>query len=217
MIAAAALWASICAKQNVASTTTSIWWDIVVQRYSEPQRAYHTMEHISELVEHLRLANEHGCIKDPVAIGFALFFHDIVYDPKAKDNEEQSVAAFSQFCDAAHTFQKSQIDKICDVIIATKDHVRTPVTADSDVLHFLDMDLGILAAPHSRFVEYGRQIRAEYSHLDDCTFVAGRTAVLKHFLGVTPLFKTTFFQHRWETLARKNLEWEINELACRAA
>lgn len=63
-------------------------FDFVIQKYSEPGRFYHNTEHILEV---LRLViQEQQIAKSIEAVEFAAFFHDIVYDTRAGDNEEKS-------------------------------------------------------------------------------------------------------------------------------
>src|ERR1700755_112115 len=56
--------------------------------YNEPQRKYHTAQHLTEcmtlLGRHLDLARE------PAEVEIALWFHDAIYNVKASDNEARS-------------------------------------------------------------------------------------------------------------------------------
>lgn len=64
--------------------------DDVIQRYTSSGLAYHNLEHIaaclSLLEEYKHLASGYNQVE------VALWYHDVVYDPKQKDNEEKSAA-----------------------------------------------------------------------------------------------------------------------------
>ncbi|RVD62485.1 hypothetical protein EN750_21345, partial [Mesorhizobium sp. M7A.F.Ca.ET.027.03.2.1] len=58
--------------------------------YRAPGRHYHNLSHIEAM---LALAGDcRELLGDPQAIEAAIWFHDAVYDSKAKDNEAQSAA-----------------------------------------------------------------------------------------------------------------------------
>ncbi len=69
-------------------------WEMLTRHYSEPTRFYHTREHILECL------NQYDQIKDNLisadAVQLSIWFHDVIYDIEAKDNEEQSAIFFSQ-------------------------------------------------------------------------------------------------------------------------
>ena len=53
--------------------------------YSAPSRHYHGMDHIRALLD---LARQYRVeMADPEAVEAAIWFHDVVYDSRAKDNE----------------------------------------------------------------------------------------------------------------------------------
>src|SRR5262245_53040578 len=63
-------------------------FDDLVKRHSEPHRHYHTLEHVAEVLKVVGRLSKYAT--DPNAVLLAAWFHDAVYDPKAKDNELQS-------------------------------------------------------------------------------------------------------------------------------
>ena len=63
-------------------------WNEIVQRYSEPHRHYHTLDHLDNMVA--ELIPVMNVIKDRSTTVMAIAYHDIVYDVLKQDNEEQS-------------------------------------------------------------------------------------------------------------------------------
>ena len=57
-------------------------------RYAEPHRHYHTAQHINECLAHFDRARS-LCEHAP-EVELALWFHDAIYEPRAKDNEKKS-------------------------------------------------------------------------------------------------------------------------------
>ena len=70
----------------------------------------------------------------------------------------------------------------------------------------LDVDLAILGAAPGRFDEYERQIRAEYAHVPEAEFRAGRRKVLQGFVERERIYVTDAFHDALEARARANLQ-----------
>src|SRR5689334_21941080 len=60
----------------------------LVQRYSDPERAYHTLHHIAQLLQTAETFKAR--LHDYEAVFLAIWFHDAVYNPLANDNEIES-------------------------------------------------------------------------------------------------------------------------------
>jgi predicted metal-dependent HD superfamily phosphohydrolase len=75
-----------------------------------------------------------------------------------------------------------------------------------------DADLGILAAPRERYDAYVAGVRADFAHVGDDDFRAGRAAVLRDLVARAHLFGTAQGRKMWEDSARVNLELELAEL-----
>jgi predicted metal-dependent HD superfamily phosphohydrolase len=178
----------------------------LVERYSEPQRAYHTLQHIAECFDRLDEARD---VPERAAIAIALFFHDVVYDPTAGDNEEQSAAWGTRILDAAGASREIGA-KVSALILATKhDHVPTERSAQLIV----DIDLSILGAERSRYDEYEAQIRREYAFVPEGAFRLGRGKFLRKFLERPAIFSTAHFRRRYEARARVNLARSLEGLS----
>jgi predicted metal-dependent HD superfamily phosphohydrolase len=170
----------------------------LVTRYCEPQRAYHTLQHIAECFDRL---DEAGDVSERAVIALALFFHDVIYDPTAKDNEEKSAAWATGLLRSAGASPEIG-EKVAELILATK-HDHVPIEPSSQLM--VDIDLSILGADQPRFDEYETQIRREYAFVPDEAFRLGRGAILRSFLERSAIFNTAHFHERYEARARTNL------------
>ncbi|WP_070154670.1 HD domain-containing protein [Sphingobium phenoxybenzoativorans] len=158
-----------------ASIAASRSWRVAL---NEAHRHYHTLDHIEAMLAQIPPGQES---RELVA---AIWLHDIVYDPEASDNEEQSARR------AKEDLKYTQVDRdmVASLIVGTKHH-----EGGSDTQNLLnDLDLGILGVPRALYVQYCEKIRAEYAHISDDVYRPGRAAILKRF-NDRHLFKTRFF------------------------
>jgi predicted metal-dependent HD superfamily phosphohydrolase len=179
----------------------------LITAYNEPQRKYHTVQHLSEclsvLAEQLHLAQHAGEVE------MALWFHDAVYDVHAKDNEAQSAAWATRALQLAGVGVDG-IARIEALIMATY-HNAAPQTTDQQLL--VDVDLAILGADETRFLEYETQIRAEYAWVPEELFQTTRRGILKAFADRQPIYGTPALRELFERQAHLNLEQSVAVLA----
>lgn len=62
-------------------------------------------------------------LNDPYAVALALWFHDVIYDPQAPDNELKSAELFEQLM--AQDLSFDTLKKIKRWILATQKHALT--------------------------------------------------------------------------------------------
>jgi len=174
-------------------------FNILIAAYSEKQRAYHTVQHIYECLNLLESIRSE--LNDAHAVALALWFHDSIYDPKAKDNELKSAELFEQYM--AQYLPVNTVQKIKRWILATQKHA---LTNETDLQFLLDIDLSILAATPERFIQYEQQIQKEYAWVNPEVYSIKRKEVLAHFYQTEPLYQTTYFQKNFELNAKQNLK-----------
>jgi predicted metal-dependent HD superfamily phosphohydrolase len=175
--------------------------------YREPGRYYHTLDHVADLLETLRT---YAPPNDLELLELAAWFHDVVYDPRASDNEERSAEMASTALRRLH-LPSAVVERVAQLIRMTRDH---RVKADDAAAHlFLDADLAILGAAPAKYKEYARAIRQEYAWVAEPDYRAGRRAVLQRFLERPRIFGTEALYQRREAAARRNLTEEIAELS----
>ncbi len=181
--------------------------DGLFRRYAEQNRHYHTGGHILDcLRQYARYAQSEQVLKSP-ALTLAIFYHDAVYDPRARDNEAQS--AQLAVAELAGAISQPLCADVTRLILAT-DH-RLPAASEDEQL-MVDIDLSILGRSAVEFDAYERAIRAEYSFVPPDQFCAGRATILDTFLSRPRIFQTNYFFTRYEAAARDNLARSIAQL-----
>jgi predicted metal-dependent HD superfamily phosphohydrolase len=172
----------------------------LTRRYAEPHRAYHTAEHIAEVLRWFDWAAERTGWRDLVDVYLAIVFHDAIYDPLAADNEARSAALAR---DAVAASERTQM-----LIRLTARHAKlapADLEGDDDAAQFLDCDLAILAAPSERFDAYDAAIAREYRAVPLDEFRRGRGAFLRTLLERPRLFLSELFHAELDRFARDNL------------
>ena len=189
----------------------ALWQDIAAH-YSEPKRAYHTLEHIEQLF--VQFESIQHALSEPPIIALAVYYHDVIYDPTRSDNElrsaEYAVDALTPY------LSDEQCKHIYALIMMTANHqIDTLIDNDkyNDAAYLLDMDLGVLGTPWSTYQQYANAIRQEYAHVLDTQYRDGRTAVLKGLLAHPRLYLTDYYYELLENQARDNLTRELTLLA----
>lgn len=171
----------------------------LIQAYEEPQRHYHSLQHLRECLAHFEQARH--LAHQPGEVVIALWFHDAIYDVRGKDNERRS-ADWAIRVLASCQANQAMLDRVERLIMATR-HDATPSDADEQLL--VDIDLAILGATPERFAEYDAQVRAEYAWVPGFVYRMKRHSVLKAFLARSRLYGTDHFRARYEAQARRNL------------
>ena len=201
----------------------------LLARYREPQRHYHTLQHLSECLGHLEAVLDQ--VPDPAAIELALWFHDAVYElasPGAASNEQRSAVSNEQRSAVSNELRSAQwaqqallaggappalARQVHELIMATR-HDALPATPGQCWL--VDIDLSILGAVPARFDEYERQVRDEYAFVPEELFRRKRAEVLAGFVARARIYSTPFFHDRLEAPARANLGRSIAALGAGA-
>ncbi|RZI43239.1 N-methyl-D-aspartate receptor NMDAR2C subunit [Herbaspirillum sp. HC18] len=191
---------------RAAAETT---WDALQRHYSEPHRAYHNLSHIMALLRHADAERPH--IHRLELVELAIWFHDVIYDTHAHDNELRS-ATWARYAMQAMRLDQDLVRQVERCILATQRHeVSSPEIADLPL--FLDLDLAILGASEEIYHRYAQVIRAEYDWVPEQAYRTGRSEILNRFLDRPALFFTASMAERLERRARQNIKWELQELS----
>lgn len=139
-----------------------------------------------------------------------MWWHDVVYDPHASDNEARSAElARARLTDLGAA--SDLIENVSKLILATRNHWESPTMGDGD--YFLDADIAILGAPPDVYDRYAENVRAEYSFAPDALYRAGRSHFLTAAIDRQPLFRKQAFEAVYGAAARANMRRELVQLS----
>jgi len=187
-------WQTLGAQGDGTALRAQLW-----AAYAEPQRRYHTQQHLLECLHALDRVREQ--VREAAAIEIALWFHDAIYELQGKDNEARSAAWAAQALRDAGA-PSDRAEQVQRLVLATR-HQALPQAEDEAWL--VDIDLAILGAEPARFAEYEAQIRAEYSFVPEALFRAKRAELLRSFLARPFIYSTACLRAQLEERARGNL------------
>jgi predicted metal-dependent HD superfamily phosphohydrolase len=200
----------------------------VIQKYREPSRHYHGLAHIKHCLWELDQIPEglvlgdgpHANIRDFRAkIELAIWFHDVIYDPRSKTNEHDSAKFFTSSLaedsgtglpEVKNSEGARAVEEISEMI-ELSNH-RQPVTDNKSALaYFLDIDMAILGRPEIHYGEYAQNVRLEYEHVPSLVYSHYRkkflNAVLRH-----GAFQTEWFKDKYLNSSNANMKSEFEGL-----
>lgn len=189
---------SLGAELQVPQDHTGRIFEKILSGYSEPHRRYHTLEHVAAM---LGRADALGVATNELEM--AIWFHDIVYDPRAVTNEQKSAEFFEREMGAF--LEETYLERVVALILATQHGGTLPESEVAEVL--CDLDLEILSAKPDQYCQYRDAIREEYRHVPAVDYAKGRAGFLREMLRHR-IYRTPYFEKR-EGDARRNLEQEI--------
>ena len=133
----------------------------------EPHRYYHTEKHLAFLIGRIEQSPVAGDEKDKLLL--TAFFHDIVYDPTAHDNEERSVAMLREIT------QHAVVGEVAAMIMDTKTHQpRTELSR-----RFVEYDMAVVSeSGFGQLLAWEYGVFKEFRFVDYSLYKAGRLALL---------------------------------------
>jgi predicted metal-dependent HD superfamily phosphohydrolase len=190
-----------CRHHGASEAAAAHLWTQLSTLYTEAHRHYHHLGHIaSSLAEFDATGSNNSLIEG------AIWFHDVIYDPKRGDNEAASIA---WFLDATSSWLDLEAAAVITRLIEATDF-RLPLSDDPDSRLMVDIDLAILSASPEAYDDYCQAIRQEYAHVSAEAFRDGRAKVMAGFLE-RPIYRTEWFIGR-EERARENIVRELGRL-----
>ncbi|MGX1560463.1 HD domain-containing protein [Streptomyces sp. NPDC055506] len=182
--------------------------DNLLTRWQEPQRRYHTVAHLTAVLDHIDVLEGHA--QDPDVVRLAAWFHDAVYLPDRSENEERS-ARLAERALAEAGVPAARTAEVARLVRLTVTH--DPADDDPDGQVLCDADLAILASPPSAYAAYTTAVREEYHFVPNDAFRTGRATILRQLLALPRLFRTPHGAKEWEATARYNLTAELEMLS----
>lgn len=198
------IWTSIFSGSNTDEQLLKQFWNEMCNAYASNNLAYHNIQHLQHMFTTYKELNFSSENEDVLFL--AIFFHDVVYDPRQKDNEYKS-AEKARTTLTALNFPSHKIEWCVQHILATENHEATE-HVDTQIL--LDLDLSILGSDRDTYSQYAQNIRKEYSMFNDLDYQKGRIKALQHLIELPHLYQTEAARAYFYDNAIKNLNWELN-------
>jgi predicted metal-dependent HD superfamily phosphohydrolase len=174
-------------------------YDSLVSVYGEPGRFYHGWPHVTHCLREFDRVSARMEIPD--AVELALWFHDAVYVPGARDNEQLSADLFSQY--GRIGFSSTLVEQVCDLILITM-HRQPPDKGDE--AYMVDIDLSSFGQQWSDFLRDSQNVRKEQIHVPDAIYYPAHAIFLRMLLDRPRIFYSELFFDCYEKSARRNIE-----------
>lgn len=197
-----------CARDGVAAKAHECFAQ-VQRHYDEPHRRYHTPGHIAHCLTQFDAA--HPLMQQPDAVELAIWYHDVIYDVGAADNELQSALLLRRHAEGA--LPDDLVQCVHDLIMVTVHGRLQPETVDQGFM--VDIDLSSFGLPWERFLRDSVAVREEFPHMSDAEFYPRQRAFLSGLLAREHFCATVFFRERHEARARENITRYLADLEAR--
>ncbi|MCC2594622.1 metal-dependent phosphohydrolase [Tessaracoccus sp. OS52] len=175
--------------------------DGLLERWSEPHRAYHSTTHLVAGLQALDILGGQPLER------IAFWFHDAVHTNTTPADEEASARLAGELL-ATH-LPAPDVLEVQRLIMLTTHHQPDP--EDLPGARLCDADLSGMGSEWDQYVDNIAGLRAEFPQLTTDQWAVGRSRFLVRFMQRDWLFSTWQGRHLWEDQARSNM---IRELAC---
>lgn len=179
---------------------------LLLDRYAEPGRQYHTIDHVRHCLGQSRLVTE--LLPDASTLNLAIWFHDAVYELQAADNESRSAELFREL--ASPVMTAPRVDDVERLVLVTQ---AGQLPRRTDEAFMVDIDLSSFGLPWEPFLADSLAVRAERPHLTDGQYAAQQSRFLNGLLQRDAVFVTDFFRERYEDVARSNIRRYLETIA----
>ncbi|HJM28954.1 MAG: hypothetical protein QF596_04030 [Acidimicrobiales bacterium] len=199
-------WFDLCYRNKVNVRAATLMCQQFIDSYGETHRYYHTLAHIHSCLNLLD-----GVLLEQNELNFieyAVWFHDIIYDPISDTNEMQSAEVAEKWLLEQGI---SNASRVAHLIEQTADYgIDPPSDRMQAILH--DLDLHVLGSTTDKYHEYAVNIRKEFKHLTNNDFFSGRSKFLKGLLARSSIYATESFKELFEQQAINNINKELGSL-----
>ncbi|MGH8105153.1 MAG: HD domain-containing protein [Arenimonas sp.] len=182
-------------------------WAELEAAYQMPPRAYHSIQHVHEVIAHYRNVAATAGWQNPKEVYLAVLYHDAIYMAGRKDNETRSadmaVAAIAKYL-GAESIDAAKVRHLIE-LTAKHGHLQTE-NLDQDSKLFLDCDMAILGSDSTQFQAYDKAIASEYrGKTPGWMYQFYRRKFLKDLLDSSRIYLSDMFHEMYEAKARANI------------
>jgi len=129
--------------------------NVVLAMWNESHRYYHNLNHLNELIDKINEKKNNLSEKEYEKLVLTALFHDVVYDPMKRDNEEKSADFFISVCEDK---SNKDIQDIKQAILDTKTHIATSSLSEK----FNNLDMSIVESDFDKLLEWEKGIYEEF-------------------------------------------------------
>lgn len=145
--------------------------DEIIDIYNKENRFYHNFDHIIDLLKSIRFYDERLII--------AILFHDIVYDIKSDNNEENSI----EFLRENSRMDSREFREIKDIMIATKAGANAMSDLEREI-KFVDNKI-LYSENIYELLDWEEKIFKEYQAYPLSRYLKGRSQFLENCFNLT--------------------------------
>uniref|UniRef100_A0A1Y9H2N5 Uncharacterized protein n=1 Tax=Anopheles dirus TaxID=7168 RepID=A0A1Y9H2N5_9DIPT len=196
------IWDNISTALELPPETSERWLGKLRSQYAQSNRHYHTEgELIRRKVPHLTGAS--------ICFQLATLFQYYHFESD-KDCVARNCEAIGEF------FAEAQLDN--KTLEANVKRLLGDLQTDAgdlsedDVQFFQDLDLLVLGTPAEEYKQYTQQLRNECPAEDVSSYDKMRLKLLRTLSGIPCIYLSKGFSDQFESIARTNIEQEINDL-----
>jgi predicted metal-dependent HD superfamily phosphohydrolase len=188
-----------CTESKLSDSTLAL----ILNKYSEPHRHYHTFNHIIDSLSKAIIQN------GSKELCTAILFHDIIYDRAGSPSNEERSADFAEKilieCDSSLC-----IPTISKLILATGHPFKNEEWLHEQDL-MIDIDFSGLGSPWENYMENERKIFKESISMGFSVeeYIIHRISFLKNMFAQKRLFNTEYFDKRYSLQAYSNIFREL--------
>ena len=179
----------------------------LLARWAEPHRRYHDLSHLHGVLEAVEELAD--VADDADAVRLAAWYHDAVYAGQADDEENSALLAEADLTGLGAA--AALVAEVARLVRLTVEHDPAPDDRNGQVLS--DADLAVLGLPAEDYRRNTANVRAEYGHVAETDFRAGRVRIIEALLSAPSLYRTERGRQLWEDAARDNMSAELRSLS----
>lgn len=170
--------------------------------WTAKDRRYHDLRHLTACLHELDAARAEAPTADLVEL--ALWYHDAVYQPGARDCEQRSADLLTRDA-AVLALPADTVRRAADLVRATAHAHGAAEEGDPAVDLIVDIDLSILGRDIFAFMDFEYGVEEEFAATPTMVFRIARGRFLASLLAAPRIFRSAGFRARYERRAREQI------------